>query len=49
MPQPECDDRAVDAVLKEFHRCGMAKHMGCHRFLFEGGAAPYGGLAVTGN
>src|SRR5438552_16198448 len=30
MSKPECDHRAIDPSLKEFHGHGVAQHMRCH-------------------
>ena len=45
--QPERDDRAIDAMLQEFHGGGMAKHVRCYGLAIEGRAAPFCGANMT--
>src|SRR4030067_1148578 len=46
--EPKRDDRAIDAVLKEVHGRGVAKHVRCYVLPPEGRTAPPGDIAVAG-
>ena len=49
VPQPERDHRAIDAMLKKVHGCGVSKHMRGDVLPFEGGASPCGKMGVLGD